>query len=49
MTYNEIKEIARKYRKNPTKAEKILWNEIRNKKLNDKKFLRQFPIIYSMN
>jgi very-short-patch-repair endonuclease len=46
MLYNEILNIARKLRRNQTKEEKILWNEIRNRKLDGKKFLRQHPIIY---
>ena len=48
---NEIKgrsitEIARGLRKNLTEAEKILWKELRNRKLNGVKFLRQHPLFY---
>jgi very-short-patch-repair endonuclease len=46
MDYNTIKQFARKLRKNQTKAEEILWNELRKRKLNGLKFLRQHPIIY---
>ncbi len=49
MLYREIKEKARKLRKNPTEAEKCLWKYIRNKQLNGKKFLRQHPIVYEIN
>ncbi|HKK11016.1 MAG TPA: DUF559 domain-containing protein [Bacteroidales bacterium] len=49
MRYNEIKEKARKLRKNPTASEKYLWKFIRNKQLEGKKFLRQHPIIYEIN
>jgi len=37
-------EIARMLRKKSTKAEKILWNELRNRKFNNLKFRRQHPI-----
>ncbi|MDD2870487.1 MAG: DUF559 domain-containing protein [Candidatus Gracilibacteria bacterium] len=40
---NILKEAARNLRKNMTKSEKIIWNEIKNKKLGQK-FLRQKPI-----
>jgi very-short-patch-repair endonuclease len=46
MHYNEIKEIARQLRKNPTDTEQILWEAIRKRKLRGCKFLRQHPIIY---
>ena len=49
MRYYEIKEKARKLRKNPTEAEKYLWKYIRNKQLDGKKFLRQHPIVYEIN
>ncbi len=34
---------AKKLRKNETIAEKIMWNELRNKKVNGLKFRRQVP------
>jgi len=37
-------ETARLLRKQSTKAEKILWNELRNRKFNNLKFRRQHPI-----
>ncbi|MDE3057072.1 MAG: endonuclease domain-containing protein [Bacteroidota bacterium] len=45
---NEIVRIAREtsrlLRKNMTKAERILWNELRNRKFLGKRFLRQHPL-----
>ncbi|MEO1098649.1 MAG: DUF559 domain-containing protein, partial [Bacteroidota bacterium] len=35
---------ARKNRSNQTKAEKMLWDELRNRKLDGFKFRRQHPI-----
>lgn len=46
MKYSEIKEIATKLRNNPTKAEELLWQYLRNRRLMGKKFLRQHPIIH---
>ena len=47
---NIIKEASRKLRKNMTNAEKLLWNELRAKKLNWIKFTRQVPTyIYTEN
>ncbi len=46
MKYSEIKEITRKLRSNPTKAEERLWFYIRKKQLNGKQFFRQYPIVY---
>jgi len=37
-------EKARALRKKGTKAEKILWEELRNRKLNNLKFRRQHPL-----
>ena len=37
-------EVARAYRKEPTRGESLLWQELRNRKLNDRKFHRQRPI-----
>ncbi|MFH1684214.1 MAG: endonuclease domain-containing protein [Candidatus Margulisiibacteriota bacterium] len=42
-----IKETVRDLRKNQTEAEAILWQELRNRKLNGKKFLRQYPIVFT--
>ena len=49
MNYREIKEFARELRNYPTPEEKILWNFLRNKKLEGRKFLRQHPIIFEGN
>ncbi len=38
--------ICRENRKNMTDAEKIVWELVRNRKLDGKKFLRQHKIIY---
>ena len=47
--YQSITNIARELRKNQTPAEKKLWKELRNRKFNGYKFLRQHPIIYDRN
>ena len=49
MKWIEIKEIATKLRNNPTPAEIKLWENIRNKQLMGRKFLRQHPIVYDSN
>lgn len=41
-------EIAREFRKAPTKGEKILWESLRGKKLDGNKFRRQQPVGYFM-
>jgi len=41
-----ITQLARDLRKNQTSSEKILWMNLRNRKLNGFKFNRQFPIVY---
>jgi very-short-patch-repair endonuclease len=46
VTSRNIKEIARELRRNQTEAEGILWVELRNRKLNGHKFLRQAPLFY---
>ncbi len=43
--WDTIKNTARDLRKNQTPAEKILWNLLRNRKFEGKKFLRQHPIV----
>ena len=47
LNFQSIVELARELRKNQTPAEKILWNELRGRKLNGLKFLRQHPIIHA--
>ena len=41
---NKITTIARKLRKNPTKAENLLWQRLRNRQLEGFKFRRQQPV-----
>lgn len=43
------KELCRKLRKNATHSEMIMWNVVRNRKLNNRKINRQFPIFYDFN
>ena len=38
--------LARELRKNQTASEEIVWEMVRNRKLANKKFTRQYPIIY---
>jgi very-short-patch-repair endonuclease len=40
----EIRERAKKLRKNSTKAEELLWEVLRNEKLSGLKFRRQHPV-----
>ncbi len=44
-----IRDHARELRKNMTDSEKLLWDQLRNRKLCGYKFLRQHPIIYKAN
>jgi leucyl-tRNA synthetase len=44
-----ITQLARDLRKNQTDSEKLLWQNLRNRKLNGFKFNRQFPIVYGRN
>jgi very-short-patch-repair endonuclease len=41
-----IIELARELRKTSTPAEILLWKELRNRKVDGVKFLRQHPLIY---
>ena len=41
-----ITNLARKLRKEQTPSEKVLWSELRNRKLHGVKFFRQHPLIY---
>ena len=43
----KIVELCRELRKNSTAAEKRLWANIRNRKVSQLKFVRQYPIIYA--
>lgn len=44
MTSNRLTQTARSLRENQTEAEKLLWSRLRNRQLEDAKFIRQFPI-----
>lgn len=41
-----INELVKQLRKNQTESENILWQELRNRKLDGVKFYRQRPLIY---
>jgi len=41
-----IKKDARELRRNLTDSEKVLWEQLRNRRLSGYKFLRQHPIVY---
>jgi very-short-patch-repair endonuclease len=41
--------LCRELRKNSTQTEKIFWETVRNRKLEGKKFNRQFPIYYDLH
>lgn len=41
---DRLSELARKMRKETTDAERILWNHLRAKRLNNLQFRRQQPI-----
>ena len=43
-TWNRLKPLARENRKNKTDAENLLWQNLRNRKVNDCKFRRQHAI-----
>ncbi|MBK7381023.1 MAG: endonuclease domain-containing protein [Ignavibacteriales bacterium] len=42
------KVVCRDLRKRSTKSEKILWEQLRNRQLLNKKFYRQYPIFYDL-
>ncbi len=44
--YLEIKNFARNLRKEMTDSERLLWQELRNRKLKRSKFVRQHPLIF---
>jgi very-short-patch-repair endonuclease len=49
MDVEQIYRFAREMRKGQTPSEKILWEQIRNRKLDGYKFLRQHPIPYRIH
>ena len=44
-----ITEMARELRRQPTEAEKLLWEQIRKRKLSGYRFIRQKPFFYENN
>ena len=46
MTYSEARAYAQQMRKNPTPAEQLFWEQVRNKRFLGLKFNRQFVIEY---
>ncbi len=42
----KIKETVSYLRRNQTKAEKVFWDLVRNRRLAGKKFVRQHPIVF---
>lgn len=44
--HRKMVEVAREFRKTPTKGEKILWEALRGRKLDGIKFRRQQPVAY---
>jgi very-short-patch-repair endonuclease len=47
--FKKIKKHAQDLRNNMTESEKLLWKELRGRKLSKYKFLRQHPILYGAN
>ena len=47
--FKRIKKHAQDLRKNMTASEKLLWKELRGRRLSGYKFLRQHPVLYSGN
>jgi very-short-patch-repair endonuclease len=43
--FKKIKEHVRELRRSMTESEKLLWNELRGRRLSGYKFLRQYPIL----
>ena len=48
-SYNGITSLARDLRKNQTTEEKILWEEIKERRIGGYKFLRQHPVFYRID
>ena len=47
--YRAAKDLSREMRKSQTKAEKLFWEAVRNRKFKGLKFYRQYPIFYEIN
>ena len=48
MNRSDAVKLARQLRKNSTKPELQIWEEVRNRRLNGLKFTRQFPIEFKL-
>ena len=48
MDYQQAKKLAIDLRKKMTPAEKTFWDKVRNRKFNNWKFNRQYPISYKL-
>lgn len=42
----KVKKLCRDLRKRSTRSEQIFWSQVRNRKIEGKKFLRQHPIFF---
>ncbi len=47
--YQAAKDLSRELRKSQTKAEKLFWEAVRNRRFKGLKFYRQYPIFYEIN
>ena len=47
--YRTARETARELRNNPTKAEKRVWEILKNRQIENCKFLRQHPLFFNNN
>jgi very-short-patch-repair endonuclease len=47
--FKNIKKLSQKFRNSMTDSEKVLWEELRGRKLAGYKFLRQHPLLYKGN
>ena len=47
--FKRITKHARELRNNMTESEKLLWKELRGRKVSGLRFLRQHPILYKGN
>jgi very-short-patch-repair endonuclease len=46
MKYHDVKRFSRRLRKQQTLSEQLLWEKIRDRKIEGFKFLRQHPLLY---
>jgi len=45
----DVRQVVRDLRKKSTEAEQVFWNHVKNRQLEGKKILRQYPVFYEMN